>query len=219
MFKPWGIKVALNFLLKNKRAIINGGALGIGRVTAIAFAKEGANVVILDINEEMGIKTERKIFELGYKAKFIKTDATKPNEVEKSIEESNNYLSGLDILVNCVGGYNKYATFDEITVEDWDKTIDLNLKSVFLSCKYAIPYMKKNNWGRIINLGSLAGRSTSAGTSPAHYGAAKCAVSMLTQYIAKEVARFGITANTVAPGTTLTERVENLLTPDKKICF
>jgi NAD(P)-dependent dehydrogenase (short-subunit alcohol dehydrogenase family) len=79
--------------------------------------------------------------------------------------------------------------------------------------------MRARQWGRIINLGSLAGRSTSGGTSPPHYGAAKAGVAMLTQYIAKEVARFGITANTVAPGTTRTPRVDALLTDEKREQF
>ena len=79
--------------------------------------------------------------------------------------------------------------------------------------------MKGAGWGRIINLGSLAGRSTSAGTSPAHYATAKAGVAMLTQYIAKDVAPFGVTANTVAPGTTKTDRVRNMLTAEKEAMF
>jgi 3-oxoacyl-[acyl-carrier protein] reductase len=79
--------------------------------------------------------------------------------------------------------------------------------------------MKKRGWGRIINLGSLAGRSTSAGSSPAHYATAKAGVAMLTQYIAKDVAPYRITANTIAPGTTLTDRVQKLLTPEKREKF
>ncbi len=97
--------------------------------------------------------------------------------------------------------------------------MNVNLKSVYLCCKAVLPYMKKEGWGRIINLGSLAGRSTSAGTSPAHYASAKAAVSMMTQYLAKDIGPYGITANTIAPGTTLTERVKNLLTPEKKELF
>jgi len=207
------------YRLKNKRAVINGGALGIGRATGISFAREKASVVIIDIDVKEGFTTERKIVKHGVKARYIEADATDPYDMQDAIKKASDFLGGIDILVNCVGGYKKYQSFDEITVEDWDRTIDLNLKSVFLACKYTIPYMKRNGWGRIINIGSLAGRSTSAGTSPAHYGSAKCAVSMLTQYVAKEVARFGITANTVAPGTTLTERVKKLITPEKEQIF
>jgi 3-oxoacyl-[acyl-carrier protein] reductase len=128
-------------------------------------------------------------------------------------------MGGVDILVTCAGGYKAYAKFEEIQEDDWDRVVALNLKSVFLCCKYAIPHMKKNNWGRIINLGSIAGRSTSAGQSPAHYGTSKAGVSMLTQYVAKDVAGYGITVNTVAPSTTKTERVVNLMTPDKEAAF
>ena len=100
-----------------------------------------------------------------------------------------------------------------------DRVIALNLKSVYLCCHAVLPYMKQTRWGRIVNLGSLAGRSTSAGTSPAHYASAKAAVAMMTQYIAKDVAIHGITANTIAPGTTNTDRVRNLLTPEKEQAF
>src|SRR5215475_3586650 len=128
-------------------------------------------------------------------------------------------MGGLDILVTCAGGYTSYARFEEIAEDDWDRVIALNLKSVYLCCQAVLPTMRAQKFGRIINLGSLAGRSTSAGSSPAHYGTAKAAVSMLTQYVAKDVAPFGITANTVAPGTTATERVEKLLTPEKRKTF
>jgi NAD(P)-dependent dehydrogenase (short-subunit alcohol dehydrogenase family) len=129
------------------------------------------------------------------------------------------FMGGIDILVTCAGGYKAYATFEQIGEADWDQVIALNLKSVYLCCHAVIPLMKAAGWGRIINLGSLAGRSTSAGTSPAHYASAKAAVAMMTQYIAKDVAPFGITANTVAPGTTATDRVRNLLTPEKEAAF
>ena len=85
--------------------------------------------------------------------------------VEKMFADAAARMGGVDILVTCAGGYKAYAKFEEIQEDDWDRVVALNLKSVFLCCKYAIPYMKKNNWGRIINLGSIAGRSTSAGQS------------------------------------------------------
>jgi NAD(P)-dependent dehydrogenase (short-subunit alcohol dehydrogenase family) len=97
--------------------------------------------------------------------------------------------------------------------------IELNLKSVYLCCRAVIPFMKERGWGRIINLGSRAGRSASAGSAPAHYASAKGAVSILTQYVAKEFGPYGITANTVAPSTALTERVRKLLTPEKEARF
>jgi len=146
-------------------------------------------------------------------------DLTRRGDVDALVARAVKEFGKVDIIVNCAGGYNAYANFDDIEEDDWDRVIDLNLKSVYLCCKAVLPVMKSNRWGRIINLGSLAGRSTSAGSSPAHYGTAKAGVSILTQYIAKDNAAYGITANTVAPGTTLTERVRNVLTPDKEKQF
>ncbi len=135
------------------------------------------------------------------------------------VSEADAFMGDVDILVTCAGGYHAYAVFEDIIEDDWDRVIELNLKSVYLCCKAVLPYMKTRGWGRIINLGSLAGRSTSAGTSPAHYASAKAAVSILTQYIAKDAGPYGITANTIAPGTTLTDRVDKLLTPEKREIF
>jgi NAD(P)-dependent dehydrogenase (short-subunit alcohol dehydrogenase family) len=205
--------------LKGKNAIITGAAGGIAIATALSFADEGANVVLTDINAEGMEQTVREVAERGVKVRAITADVTSRQSVEDMVSEADGYMQGVDILVTCAGGYHAYGTFEEIEEQDWDQVIALNLKSVYLCCKAVIPYMKKGEWGRIINLGSLAGRSTSAGTSPAHYASAKAAVSMMTQYLAKDMGPYGITANTVAPGTTLTDRVKNLLTPEKKEMF
>lgn len=205
--------------LKGKNAIVTGAAGGIAIATALSFADEGANVVLVDINAEGMEQTVRDVSGRGVKAKAITTDVTSREAVESMVAEADGFMTGVDILVTCAGGYHAYGTFEEIEEDDWDHVIALNLKSVYLCCKAVIPYMKKGEWGRIINLGSLAGRSTSAGTSPAHYASAKAAVSMMTQYLAKDVGPYGITANTIAPGTTLTDRVTNLLTPEKKEMF
>jgi NAD(P)-dependent dehydrogenase (short-subunit alcohol dehydrogenase family) len=133
--------------------------------------------------------------------------------------EAREFMGGIDILVTSAGGYTVYDKFEDITEDEWDRMIELNLKSVFLCCRAVIPFMKEMGWGRIINLGSRAGRSASSGIAPAHYASAKGAVSILTQYIAKELGPYGITANTVAPSTTLTERVRKLLTPEKEARF
>lgn len=205
--------------LKGKNAVITGAAGGIAIATALSFADEGASVVLADINGAGMEKTIQDLSRRGVQAKAIITDVTSRQAVEDMFADANGFMKGIDILVTCAGGYHAYGTFEEIEEEDWDQVIALNLKSVYLCCRAVIPYMKKRGWGRIINLGSLAGRSTSAGTSPAHYASAKAAVSMMTQYLAKDVGPYGITANTVAPGTTLTDRVKNLLTPEKEEMF
>lgn len=205
--------------LEGKRAVITGAAGGIAISTALSFASEGAAVSLTDIDQAGVEKTVSKVVAAGGKAKAFVIDVTSRKEVETLMSGADAFMGGIDILVTCAGGYKTYAGFEDIGEDDWDRVMDVNLKSVYLCCKAVLPYMKRSGWGRIINLGSLAGRSTSAGTSPAHYASAKAAVSILTQYIAKDAGPHGITANTIAPGTTLTERVIDLLTPEKKEMF
>ncbi|MBW2513597.1 MAG: SDR family oxidoreductase [Deltaproteobacteria bacterium] len=160
-----------------------------------------------------------RIVSQGGKAKAFVIDVTSREEVETLMSGADAFMGGIDILVTCAGGYKAYAGFEDIGEDEWDRVMDLNLKSVYLCCKAVLPYMKPRGWGRIINLGSLAGRSTSAGTSPAHYASAKAAVSIMTQYLAKDTGPYNITANTIAPGTTMTDRVKQMLTPEKKEMF
>ena len=202
-----------------KNVVITGGAGGIAIATAVSFLNEGAKVSLFDIDVE---KVKSKIEDFGENkanAKAVECDVTNSKSVEDSFLCSNKWMGGIDILVTCAGGYSKYQDFANTTEDDWDKIINLNLKSVFLCCKTVMPYLKERGFGRIINIGSIAGRSAITGTSPVAYGSAKAAVSMLTQYLAKDLAPFNITANTLAPGTTKTERVEKLLTPEKHQLF
>lgn len=205
--------------LRGRCALITGASGGIAAATARRFAREGARLALSDLNPAGAEGVAREIRQQGGSATVITADVTKAGPVDAMVKSAVDAMGALDILVTCAGGYTSYAKFEEIAEDDWDRVIALNLKSVYLCCKAVLPAMRARGFGRIINLGSLAGRSTSAGTSPAHYGTAKAAVSMLTQYVAKDVAPFGITANTVAPGTTATERVEKLLTPEKRKAF
>jgi NAD(P)-dependent dehydrogenase (short-subunit alcohol dehydrogenase family) len=205
--------------LEGKCAVITGAAGGIAISTALSFAAEGAAVSLTDIDQAGVEKAVSKVVSKGGKARAFAIDVTSREEVETLMSSADAFMGGIDILVTCAGGYKAYAGFEDIGEDDWDRVIDVNLKSVYLCCKAVLPYMKTRGWGRIINLGSLAGRSTSAGTSPAHYASAKAAVSMMTQYLAKDIGPYNITANTIAPGTTMTDRVKNLLTPEKKEMF
>jgi NAD(P)-dependent dehydrogenase (short-subunit alcohol dehydrogenase family) len=205
--------------LRGRCALITGASGGIAAATAERFAREGARLVLSDLHPERAETVAQAIRDRGGNASVVKADVTNATSVEQMVKSASDAMGGLDILVTCAGGYTSYARFEEIKEDDWDRVIALNLKSVYLCCQAVLPYMRARKFGRIVNLGSLAGRSTSAGTSPAHYGTAKAAVSMLTQYVAKDVAPFGITANTVAPGTTATDRVEKLLTPEKREAF
>ena len=205
--------------LEGRRAFITGAAGGIARATAKRFAEDGASVALSDLHLAGAEATAAIVRDAGGTAFALGGDVTDSASVTKMLGEAAEELGGIDILVTCAGGYRAYAKFEEIGEDDWRNVIDLNLNSVFLCCQAVLPYMRAGGWGRIVNLGSLAGRSTSAGTSPAHYAAAKAAVSMMTQYLAKDAAPFGITANTIAPGTTITDRVKGFLTEEKAETF
>lgn len=205
--------------LSGRRALITGAGGGIAHATALRFAADGAIVALTDIDIAAARKTADAVTAAGGRSEAIQADVTDRASVDALMKSAAVAMGGIDILVTCAGGYKAYANFEQIEEDDWDRVIALNLKSVYLCCHAVLPYMKQTRWGRIVNLGSLAGRSTSAGTSPAHYASAKAAVAMMTQYIAKDVAIHGITANTIAPGTTNTDRVRNLLTPEKEQAF
>lgn len=201
--------------LAGKRAVITGAAGGLALATAMRYAAEGVRMALVDLDLDGASAAAAKVNAAGGRAIALKVDVTKSASVEKMFAEAADFMGGVDILITCAGGFKSYADFENLLEEDWDSGIELNLKSVFLCCKAVIPYMKKDGWGRIVNLGSAAGRSTNGGQAPAHYGTAKAGVSMLTQHVAKDTARYGITANTVTPSTTKTQRVLNLLTPEK----
>ncbi len=202
-----------------RRALITGAGGGIAHACAVTIGREGGIVAVTDIDLGKAKAAASAVREAGGAATALAADVTDRSSVNAMVAEAAEAMGGLDILVTCAGGYTAYARFDEIADDDWDQVIELNLRSVFLCCTAVLPHMKSQGWGRIVNLGSLAGRSTSAGSSPAHYAAAKAGVAMMTQYLAKDMAPHGITANTVAPGTTRTERVNALLTPEKEQAF
>ena len=206
--------------LQGKRALITGAGGGIARATALDFAREGAASVVTDIDLKAAEATADIVRQAGGTCHAIAADVTDRRSVSTLMRDAASKMGGgIDVLVTCAGGYKGYAAFEDVDFDEWERIVSLNLSSVFLCCSEVLPYMKEGGWGRIVNLGSLAGRSTSAGTSPVHYATAKAGVAMMTQYLAKDVAKYGITANTVAPGTTRTDRVNALLTPDRKERF
>ncbi len=197
--------------LSGRVALITGAAQGIGAETARMFAAQGCKVAVVDIDAENGGKVATAITRSGGTAQAFRTDITDVASVEQCIAGIVKAYGGLDIVINCAGGYGKLASVEDMEVDEWDRTVALNLRSVFLICKTAIPHLKKSKAGRIVNVASISGRTVHAASSPA-YGAAKAGVIQLTRFLAHQLGPDNITANAVAPITTLTPRVAALRT-------
>ncbi len=197
--------------LSGRVVAVTGAAQGIGAVTARAFAKQGARVALLDI-DEAGMKgVADAIAAAGARALSIRVDVTDEKSVNDAIAGVAAGLGGLDVLVNCAGGYGRLSSVADMPAEEWDRTIALNQRSVFLASRAAIPHLKRSKAGRIINVSSISGRQVTVASSPA-YVSAKAAVIQLTRYLAQELGPHGVTANAIAPITTLTPRVAALRT-------
>lgn len=197
--------------LAGRSALITGAAMGIGAETARLFAAQGCKVAVVDIDADNGKKVAADITKYGGTAQAFKCDITDETSVEQTIAGIVQAFGGIDIVINCAGGYKQLATVEDMSIEEWDRTVALNLRSVFLICKMAIPLLKKSKAGRIINVSSISGRTVHAASSPA-YGAAKAGVTQLTRFLAYQLGPDNITANAIAPITTLTPRVAALRT-------
>jgi len=187
-------------------AVVTGGARGIGKGSAEAFAEAGARVYVLDLDAAGGEAVAAGIRKQGGNASFVAVDVTDWGRVKAAFDRVVAEAERLDVLVNCAGGFWKQLSVEETPEEEWDRVIDLNLKSIFLCAKAAIPAFKRQRSGRIVNVGSMAGVSALQASSPP-YAAAKAGVHSLTRVLAFELGRHGVNANAIAPGTTATERV------------
>ncbi|MGM0582043.1 MAG: 3-oxoacyl-ACP reductase FabG [Bacteroidota bacterium] len=195
--------------LKDKVAIITGGANGIGKATAQKFIAEGAQVAIWDIVKEKGEQTAQ---ELGNNTKFYQVDTTSFEQVEKAAKQTHQDFGKIDILINNAG-ITQDATLSKMTIEQWQKVLDVNLNGVFYCTKAISPFMVEQAYGRIVNASSVVGIYGNFGQT--NYVATKAGVIGMTKTWAKELGRKGITVNAVAPGFIATEMVKSI--PEKVI--
>ena len=200
-------------ILDGKVALVTGSSRGIGRSIALTFAEAGANIVVVSRTEKYNERVVTKIKELGRESLSIVSDVCIPEQVDNMIKHTVDHFGSLDIMVNNAG--RGIATEpQEITIEEWNEIINLNLSAVFLGCIAAGKVMIEQKQGKIINISSTAGVKGSPGML--HYSVAKAGVIMLTKNLAASWAEHNINVNCIAPGLTATKGVIKwgVLTPD-----
>tara|TARA_B100000315_G_scaffold165017_1_gene153654 strand:+ start:16 stop:768 length:753 start_codon:yes stop_codon:yes gene_type:complete len=200
--------------LENKVVLISGGARGQGASEVRLFAQEGAKVCFGDILDEEGMKLEAEIRELGGEVTYVHLDVTGEADWQRAVELTENRYGKLDVLVNNAGITIGTLRIEEISTEDWDRTMDINVKGVFLGTKHAIPALRRAGGGSIVNISSTAG-IVGIGRSAA-YTASKGAVRLFTKATAIQYAKDNIRCNSVHPGPINTPFIQELLDdPDK----
>lgn len=193
---------------KDKVVLITGAGAGIGRATAIGFAKEGAKVVINSLTPRSGIESLRLLEAAGGQGIFVQGDVSKAVDAKLMVEETVRAFYRLDVLVNNAGIIIP-GRVDNTTEEDWDRIIAVNLKGVFLVCKYAIGEMRRAGGGVIVNVGSIV--VLKAGKERAAYAASKGGIVALTKAMAADYVQENIRVNCICPATTESPLLEELI--------
>ena len=192
--------------LKDKIAIVTGGSRGIGRAISELFAREGATVIIMDLLPQ-GQEVSNGINAIGGKSEFHSISVTDKSAIEHLFAQVNETYGKIDILINNAG-ITRDRTLEKMSEEEWNAVIEVNLKGVFLCAQAVIPYMKANKYGRIVSAASNVGLRGNFGQT--NYAATKAGVIAMAKTWTLELGKYGITANAVAPGFTMTDMVEKI---------
>lgn len=199
--------------LSGKVALVTGAGSGIGEAIALRFAREGARIIVNDIDLDRAQDTVSKMETLGGRGFPIKADISSRDDVQSMVEEGVKHLGTIDILVNNAGIGGSSMLIKDMPQEAWDRVMGVNLKGAFLCCQAVIPMMTEKGQGKIVNIASLAARKMSK-LGGADYTASKYGVLGLSHHLAFELAAYGINVNVVCPGATLTPLVKSKTTEE-----
>ena len=190
----------IKFDLNNKVAVVTGGAQGFGYSISERFIDSGAKVIIWDIDENKANEAIKKLNTDS--CSFQKVDVSNFSEIENNLKLIEDEFGKIDIFINNAGITGKNATIQDYPIEEWNKVIELNLNAVFYCCKAVVPYMMKNNYGRIVNIASIAGKEGNPNAGA--YSTSKAGVVGLTKSLGKELAQKNIAVNCVTPAAAKT---------------
>jgi len=189
--------------LKDRVAIITGGARGIGKAIGSAFVREGAKVCLVDVDKGMLETAKNEIRKSREEILAFPCDITKSTDVRAVMNQIQKTLGRIDILVNNAGIIRR-GTIETVTEEDWDRVIEVNLKGTFNCCKAVAGIMKQQGYGKMVNVSSIAGKMGDITSAPG-YGPSKAGVDALTKTLARQLAQYGINVNAVSPHAIETE--------------
>ena len=194
-------------------AIVTGAGQGMGLAIAERLLREGASVVLADINRDRLARAAEELDAWRTTLEAVQVDLTRPSDVTRLVASARARFGAVDILVNNAGVLRSSAV-EQISEEEWDLVVNGNLKACFLCAQAVVPDMKARRYGKVLNMASMAGRATST-LGGAHYTAAKAGVLGLTRHLARELAPYRINVNAVSPGIVDTPMVAAALTPDQ----
>ncbi len=189
--------------LKDRVAVVTGGARGIGKAIALRFFREGTKVAIIDSDKERMEALKKEMGKEKKEIMVIPCDITKSGDVKDMVDQVRNGFGRIDILVNNAGIIRR-GTIETVSEEDWDRVIEVNLKGTFNCCKAVVQTMKSQGYGKIVNVSSIAGKMGDITSAPG-YGPSKAGIDALTKTLARQLAPYGINVNAVAPHAIETE--------------